>query len=158
MCESRKFAPHFPTSCRACQPPVAGVMVSPVHILTLPRLYVMFGTSSPCFFLSFMWVCLSRRAVDPLLSSETRLRNDFVEFLSPGLLRYIRHPFHLFASFYSSWQVQLLQAELKPSYPSLEINTIDKYQGRDKKVLMACQCIEYRSLPVLFVYMRKGLS
>ncbi|CAM9404524.1 unnamed protein product [Scytosiphon promiscuus] len=33
-------------------------------------------------------------------------------------------------------QVQLLQAELKPSYPSLEINTIDKYQGRDKKVIV----------------------
>ena len=32
-------------------------------------------------------------------------------------------------------QVQLLQAELKPSYPSLEINTIDKYQGRDKEVI-----------------------
>lgn len=33
-------------------------------------------------------------------------------------------------------QVQLLQAELKPSYPFLEINTIDKYQGRDKKVIV----------------------
>eukprot|EP00904_Undaria_pinnatifida_P014250 jgi/Undpi1/9956/HiC_scaffold_28.g12410.m1 len=33
-------------------------------------------------------------------------------------------------------QVQLLQAELKPSYPSLEINTIDKYQGRDKEVIV----------------------
>ena len=32
-------------------------------------------------------------------------------------------------------QVQLLQAELKPSYPSLESNTIDKYQGRDKEVI-----------------------
>ncbi|CAN0551133.1 unnamed protein product, partial [Ectocarpus sp. 12 AP-2014] len=33
-------------------------------------------------------------------------------------------------------QVQLLQAELKPSFPALEINTIDKYQGRDKKVIV----------------------
>lgn len=33
-------------------------------------------------------------------------------------------------------QVQLLSAELKPSYPFLEINTIDKYQGRDKKVIV----------------------
>lgn len=33
-------------------------------------------------------------------------------------------------------QVQLLQAELKPSYPSLEVNTIDKYQGRDKRVIV----------------------
>ncbi|CAN0133139.1 unnamed protein product, partial [Laminaria digitata] len=33
-------------------------------------------------------------------------------------------------------QVQLLQGELKPSYPSLEINTIDKYQGRDKEVIV----------------------
>eukprot|EP00903_Cladosiphon_okamuranus_P020313 g18638.t1 len=33
-------------------------------------------------------------------------------------------------------QVQLLQVELKPSYPSLEMNTIDKYQGRDKKVII----------------------
>lgn len=33
-------------------------------------------------------------------------------------------------------QVQLLQAELKPSHPFLEINTIDKYQGRDKKVIV----------------------
>ncbi|CBJ28362.1 conserved unknown protein [Ectocarpus siliculosus] len=33
-------------------------------------------------------------------------------------------------------QVQLLQAELKPSFPALEVNTIDKYQGRDKKVIV----------------------
>lgn len=31
-------------------------------------------------------------------------------------------------------QVQLLQIRLKSSYPTLEINTIDKYQGRDKEV------------------------
>lgn len=49
---------------------------------------------------------------------------------------------HLGCDFYAAavsvclrLQVQLLQAELKPSFPALEINTIDKYQGRDKKVM-----------------------
>ncbi|CAM9411337.1 unnamed protein product, partial [Discosporangium mesarthrocarpum] len=33
-------------------------------------------------------------------------------------------------------QVRLLQAELRPLFPEVEVNTIDKYQGRDKQVIV----------------------